>query len=588
MIRSIKSNNPKFKTVNFRDGYNIILADRKRIDGKNDQKQTRNGAGKTTLIEIIHFCLGARVDKKSVFKSEHLQNWSFTLTIDIDNMIYELERRTNDANKVYIHGNLDHLNWECKYDKKEKQYYMAPVNLNRELLYLFFGIEKSTPPIKYTPSFRELISYTVRRTTDGFRDAFEYYPKQQAYSRQICNAYFLDLNMDYASAFQELKDKTKGIADYKKAANSGVIGNISLNIGDLNTEVIMRQKEMEQLKQQIDSFQVHPQYSEVTKLADKLTAEIQQYNNTIVVRRQLLTRYEESVKEEEIEIPVGEIEKIYAEAGILFGDTIRHNLDAVMGFHRNLIANRKEYLHSEVLRLRQEISGLEVKIKDLSNKRAENMSVLNAHGALEEYTQMQTRYASSRQSYDEAKNQLEAAEYIEDSKSRLKIDNQELLIKSRRDYSERIDVREKAIFLFKEATEFLYPEAGTLTIDLKETGYTFGVDIKSSKSQGVGYMKVLCYDMVLLELGMDKDKFPDFWVHDSSIFDGVDERQIARALMLAKNKSEDVGFQYICMLNSDQIPEGEFDEEFKKLFQDSVILRLDDETEDGGLLGIRF
>jgi Uncharacterized protein conserved in bacteria len=588
MIRSIKSNNPKFKTVNFRDGYNIILADRKRIDGKNDQKQTRNGAGKTTLIEIIHFCLGARVDKKSVFKSEHLQNWSFILTIDIDNMIYELERRTNDANKVYIHGNLDHLNWECKYDKKEKQYYMAPVNLNRELLYLFFGIEKSTPPIKYTPSFRELISYTVRRTTDGFRDAFEYYPKQQAYSRQTCNAYFLDLNMDYASAFQELKDKTKGIADYKKAANSGVIGNISLNIGDLNTEVIMRQKEMEQLKQQIDSFQVHPQYSEVTKLADKLTAEIQQYNNTIVVRRQLLTRYEESVKEEEIEIPVGEIEKIYAEAGILFGDTIRHNLDAVMGFHRNLIANRKEYLHSEVLRLRQEISGLEVKIKDLSNKRAENMSVLNAHGALEEYTQMQTRYASSRQSYDEAKNQLEAAEYIEDSKSRLKIDNQELLIKSRRDYSERIDVREKAIFLFKEATEFLYPEAGTLTIDLKETGYTFGVDIKSSKSQGVGYMKVLCYDMVLLELGMDKDKFPDFWVHDSSIFDGVDERQIARALMLAKNKSEDVGFQYICMLNSDQIPEGEFDEEFKKLFQDSVILRLDDETEDGGLLGIRF
>lgn len=588
MIKSVKSNNPKFKSVNFRAGYNIILADRKRIDGKNDEKQTRNGAGKTTLVEIIHFCLGARVNNKSIFKSEHLQGWSFTLTIDIDAQTYELERKTDDPNKIYVYGNLDHFNWDCKYDKKEKQYYISPTNLNRELLYLFFGIEKDALSIKYMPSFRELISYVVRRTADGFRDAFEYYPKQQAYSRQTCNAYFLDLNMDYASEFQELKDKTKGIADYKKAANSGVLGNVALNIGDLSTEVIMRQKEAEQLKQQIDSFHVHPQYAEITKLADKLTAEIQQHNNTIVIRRQLLSRYEASVKEEEVEIPIVEIEKIYAEAGILFGDAIKQGLDTVMGFHRSLIANRKEYLYSEIQRLRQEISSLEAKVKALSDKRAESMGILDAHGALEEYTQMQGRYASARQFYEEAKRQLEAAEYIEDSKSRLKIDNQELLIKSRRDYSERLDAREKAISLFKEATEFLYPEAGTLTIDLKETGYVFGVDIKSSKSQGVGYMKVFCYDMILLELGVNKERFPDFWVHDSTIFDGVDERQIARALMLAQNKSEDIGFQYICMLNSDQIPEGEFDDDFKKAFQDSVVLRLDDETEEGGLLGIRF
>ena len=588
MIRSIKSNNPKFKTVDFRAGYNVILADRERVDGENDQRQTRNGAGKTMLIEIIHFCLGARVDKESVFKSDHLKDWSFTLTIDIEDMVYQLERSTKDPNKIYIHGNLEHLNWDCKHDEKKKQYYIAPINLNRELLYSFFGIEKSNLSIKYVPSFRELISYTIRRTTDGFRNAFEYYPGQREYSRQTCNAYFLDLNMGYASAFQELKDKTKGIADYRKAANSGVVGNITLNIGDLNTEVIMRQKEAELLKQQIDSFHVHPQYAEITKLADELTAEIQQYNNTIVIRRQLLSRYENSVKEEEVEIPVVEIEKIYAEAGILFGDAVKQDLDTVMEFHRTLITNRKEYLHSEIQRLRHEILSLEAKVKELSDKRAANMSVLDAHGALDEYTQMQGRYANARQLYEEAKRQLEAAEYIEDSRSRLKIDNQELLIRSRRDYSERLDAREKAISLFKEATEFLYPEAGTLTIDLKETGYVFGVDIKSSKSQGVGYMRVFCYDMVLLELGTNKEKFPDFWVHDSTIFDGVDERQIARALVLAKNKSEDVGFQYICMLNSDQIPDGEFDDDFRNAFSDSVVLRLDDETEEGGLLGIRF
>ena len=56
------------------------------------------------------------------------------------------------------------------------------------------------------------------------------------------------------------------------------------------------------------------------------------------------------------------------------------------------------------------------------------------------------------------------------------------------------------------AKDNLYPEPGTLTIDLKETGYDFGIEIKSSKSQGVSYMKVFCYDMVLLELGKMKSK----------------------------------------------------------------------------------
>ena len=69
MIHYIKSNNPNFKTVELKSGFNIILADRRR-DGNTDEKRTRNGAGKSTLIEIIHFCLGSQVNKNSVFKNE--------------------------------------------------------------------------------------------------------------------------------------------------------------------------------------------------------------------------------------------------------------------------------------------------------------------------------------------------------------------------------------------------------------------------------------------------------------------------------------------------------------------------------------
>ena len=84
------------------------------------------------------------------------------------------------------------------------------------------------------------------------------------------------------------------------------------------------------------------------------------------------------------------------------------------------------------------------------------------------------------------------------------------------------------------------------------------------------------------------DCFPDFLIHDSPIFDAVDERQFARALMLAKQKTDDLQFQYICMVNSDKVPYQEFDSEFAIEFSNSIVLRISDNHESGGLLGIRF
>ena len=142
--------------------------------------------------------------------------------------------------------------------------------------------------------------------------------------------------------------------------------------------------------------------------------------------------------------------------------------------------------------------------------------------------------------------------------------------------------------MFKANTEFLYSDPGTLTIDLKESGYAFGVNIKSSRSQGVNYMKVFCYDMVLAELGRERSCYPDFLIHDSTIFDGVDERQVARALKLAQRKCEKLGFQYVCLINSDMVPYQEFDDEFTKIFNNNIVLSISDNHDDGGLLGIRF
>lgn len=452
----------------------------------------------------------------------------------------------------------------------------------------FYDIQVTDSNQQYVPSFRELISYAIRRNVEGYKNAFEFFSRQKASSVQACNAYFLNLSLEYAAKFQSLKEKKKGIDSYKNAAKLGVIGTFTLNIGELSTEVITRQNEVDSLKAQLESFQVYPQYEEISKESDTLTEQLHTIANTLTLRRQLLERYESSYSEEAPRLPVSDIEKIYAEAGVLFQDSILKPLSEVINFHQTIVSNRREYLHNEIISLRKEIAQLEEKAENLSAQRAKLMKILETHGALEEYILIQDRYVYAKQLLEDAKKRLESAEYIEDSKSRLKIENQELLIKSRQDYNERMQPREQAISLFKAYTGYLYPEAGTLTIDLNENGYSFGVDIKSSRSQGVNYMKVFCYDMVIAELGRARDRYPDFLVHDSTIFDGVDERQVARALMLASQKYEELGFQYICLINSDMVPYQEFDDEFTAQFNNSIVLRISDNQEAGGLLGIRF
>jgi uncharacterized protein YydD (DUF2326 family) len=123
-------------------------------------------------------------------------------------------------------------------------------------------------------------------------------------------------------------------------------------------------------------------------------------------------------------------------------------------------------------------------------------------------------------------------------------------------------------------------------IDIGPSGFRFDVEILRSASQGVGNMKILCYDLMLAELWAKKDRSPCILIHDSTLFDGVDERQIAHALELAARKARECGFQYICALNSDTIPSKDLSPDFD--LKSYIRLTLTDKHASGSLLGIRY
>ena len=99
-------------------------------------------------------------------------------------------------------------------------------------------------------------------------------------------------------------------------------------------------------------------------------------------------------------------------------------------------------------------------------------------------------------------------------------------------------------------------------------------------------MQIFCFDMMLMRLWAERGMGPGFLVHDSHIFDGVDERQVAKALQIGERAARDLNFQYIVTMNSDAVPH-EPPDKFD-LSEYTLPVRLTDATEDGGLFGMRF
>jgi len=114
----------------------------------------------------------------------------------------------------------------------------------------------------------------------------------------------------------------------------------------------------------------------------------------------------------------------------------------------------------------------------------------------------------------------------------LGIERNRLLLRLQRDLRERHEILEEAIATFERVFQALYEESGSLQINPSPNGPEFQVDIHGNRSKGISNMAVFCFAMMMLRLCAARGVGPGFLIHDSHLFDGVDERQVAQALKI--------------------------------------------------------
>lgn len=579
MIKKLSANQSSFKTVEFKEGFNVIWADRTLDSTKGD---SRNGLGKSTLIEIIHFCLGAKMSKGKGLLAATLKGWEFTLELDFAGKAVSVTRSVDHPNVIIIDGQTD--GWPIRPKNKNGVLSYGLRDWNTLLGNLFFGLPTEAEA-KYQPTFRSLVSYFVRRHKDAFSTPFEHHRKQVEWDKQVNNAFLLGLAWEDATELQLLKDRKKGLENLKKAAKTGVVKGFVGSLGDLEARRVRLNAKAEQEAANLASFKVHPQYEQIRLDANQLTEEIHTAANKNSTDQRNLTLYEKSLAEEQAPVP-NAIEKLYADAGVVLPGVALRRIEEVQAFHHNIIENRRGFLAEEVSRLKRDIISREQIIKAKAEQRAEVMQVLQTHGALEEFNLIQKRHLDVISELNSITSTIDNLKSCETGLSQLKIDQEVLQQKARRDYEERHLIWEKAIALFNGYSERLYSVPGRLVIDVGPAGFKFDVEIERSSSTGISNMKVFCYDMTLATTWATKSPSPKLLIHDSAIFDGVDERQRALALEIAAKEASTHGFQYICTLNSDYIPWNEFSKNFN--LRDYIRVSLTDKDVTGCLLGVRF
>ena len=211
---------------------------------------------------------------------------------------------------------------------------------------------------------------------------------------------------------------------------------------------------------------------------------------------------------------------------------------------------------------------------------------LHIENALDQYMKLHGAFSKLDAEIELMSKKLEAVENLDDKTVDLKIERHNLQRKMRIDHVERDKAISDAIVSFADISNELYDEPGKFMIDSTDNGPAFEFDIPGKKSTGKTKMQVFCLDMTLMKLWVNDTKRPDVLIHDSVMFDGVDERQIAKALFIGAEMAEEYNFQYIVTMNSDDMPDMLNYPEFK-LKNYRVDLNITD-TETGGLLGLRF
>lgn len=567
---SLSSNKNSFKNVHFKNetGLNFIVASQKNSESS-ERGNTTNGVGKSLLISIIHFCLGS--NKNNGFSKE-LTGWSFILKFKINNVEYTSERHTDNQSKIILNNEEISLSdFKSKFEN------------------LLFDIPAETSEL----TFRSLISFFIRPRKSSYLDCKNPNSVKKDFQIQINNSLLLGLDVKLAQEKYILKtekDRIKNLINELK--KDDLLKDFFNQKKDSTLEAQRIGDEIVQLENDINSFKVADDYYQINKEADDIKIEIERIKNNMVLIQNQIVNIDLSLKISP-DIKREKIENIYYEVSAIFNQESLKTLSELEKFYEFISSSREKRLfekkHELIAKMKELESLISVKKSNLDDK----LRYLDTHQAIDivlklnnKLSDLKTqelnilRYDELISSYQKAKIKAEIDFSQATQISEYYIDESKELIKITGDF-------------FRELARRFYPNstAGiTVKNNDRDSQIRFDIDAKISadKSDGIGNIKIFCYDLTLLLKGFSHRV--NFLFHDSRLLSETDPRQTAELFKILDEYVKSSGKQYILTLNQSQIDEVKkhlSEEEVQNIITQNICLELKDVLPEDKLLGIQ-
>lgn len=574
MFIRLSANREEFAPINFKPGFNAIVADR--AEDATEQN-SRNARGKSTLLLLINYALAGNLHRSLQPLAE--DGWEITLTLEMFGGTVAATRALKNGRKLKIRAD------EVAQEIISPWLSEGSITLEdwKEVLGLaLFHLEPSDQEITGGISVRTLLSYVIRTETPN--DPLKVIAQQSATSSREHVAFMLGLDW---KVIHELAGVSKGLEQLKAitaATAEGLVTTLRPE-EDLLLERAALKSEVEEWQQRISGFHILEDPNSLVRRANDLTATISQLRDAAVVDRRMRDLYVASLSDTE-ESTTNEllVEELFDAAGAVLADGFKRQMSDVREFHASLIANRRTFLRDEVEALDRRIATRAEKLARLDEQRDNVLQTLNAGGALDELSAMRTELGEVQSQMAALDLQINQARELLTRREELKLQQSAKRNEASHELANSREKLDRISDLFSQKMKRLYGRDAALTVSVDNNGYKFTIRAAGSGSSGVNRMMLFCFDLTMLEEGIVTEHHPDFLVHDSSVFDGVDPRQRAGALQFVQEMVESTGGQYICTINSSDIPDEVLEQDW---FKTGVVRTILD-TETGGLVGREF
>ncbi|CAJ1581884.1 DUF2326 domain-containing protein [[Mycobacterium] wendilense] len=574
MFIRLSANRDEFKPIDFKPGFNAIVAERADDSSAQD---SRNARGKSSLLMLMNYVLAGRLHRSLRPLAD--DGWEMTLAMQMFGGTVTVTRALAGGGKLAI--TADHRASEV----------IAPwisegqitVDNWKDLLGLaLFRLDPSVREITGGISVRTLLSYVIRTETP--KDPLKVISTQSATSSREHVAFMLGLDW---LVINELADIKKGLEQLKAitaATHEGLVTTLRPE-DELLLERAALKNEVDEWERRIAGFRILEDPSSLVARADALTAEIMQLRDEAVVDRRMRELFVSSLADGSNSATSAlPVEALFDAAGVILADGFRRQIDEVRDFHTALLVNRRTFLRGEIESLDRRIAERTAQLAQLDEQRDGVLRTLDAGGALDELNSMRAELSESQARIAALDLQIEQAREVVTRREELKLDQSTKRSDATRELTGSREKLDRISDRFSQKMNRLYGKDAALTVSVDNDGYKFAIHAAGSASSGVNRMTLFCFDLTMLEEGIETAHHPDFLVHDSSVFDGVDPRQRAGALHFAQEMVASTGGQYICTINSNDVPDEVLGEDWFK----AGIVRTILDTETGGLVGRDF